>query len=277
MTAARVLQMTNADYHADLSAISHSGLDEIRDDAGEYYEKRILKLKDYDREPSADLEFGTTLHNAILRKGEYPAGAKLIPADVLNTQGHRKGAAWNGFKEKYADFELCKPDDQLWKMLMSGARHKFVRYLLDTDGDFEHTIYWHDDEDDVDLKCRCDFLHLDREIIVDPKTTRYLGTLKDCAKACHDFGYHRQAALYQDGVEEMYGTVPRFIFIFYSKMPPFRVQTFELTQDDIDLGRRQNRRAIKKYAECKRTGLWVPDSHDHIERVALPRYAHFEL
>lgn len=275
MSNARIVECTNAEYHSDQTAISHSGLDDVRYDPAWYEATRITKTIKQG-EPSDALKFGTKLHNAILRPGKYPAGAKLVPDDVLNIQGHRKGMAWRHFEARYPGFELLKSGEPLWEMLVAGARHPMVRLLIETDGDYETSIFWHDDAYDVERKARLDFLHLDREIIVDVKSTATPGSLEDCAKECAKYGYHRQVPYYQDAVEEMYGVVPRFIFIFFSKEPPYRVETFELTESDIAIGRRQNERALETYAECKRTGIWLPKSHGHIERVALPGWARYE-
>jgi len=263
--------MSIDDYHRDTTAISHSGLDEVIEDPTDYYEKRILKL--YGDEDTDAFAFGRKLHDALLQPGEFGAGVVTIPETALNHQGHRKGPKWKAFEAKHAGRVLLKSDEPLARMIASAARSSVVRNLIANDGDYEQSVFWHNDEFDVDCRCRFDFIHLDRETIVDIKSTKGGGSPQWNSQTVFNFGYHRQAAFYCDGAEELYGIRPKFIFIFMSKKPPYRVDIHDLTDDYIELGRAENRSGLKKYAECRKTGIWLPETHDEIVTLSPPGYA----
>jgi len=265
--------MSIDDYHKDVSAISHSGLDEVLEDPAIYYEKRIAKL--YGDEDTASFAFGRRLHDALLQPGEFGAGVVTVPANVLGKGGIRAGAKYKAFAAKHAGRALVKPDEPLTRMIASAARSSVVRNLIANDGDYEHTIFWHDDEYDVERRCRCDFLHLDRETIVDIKSTKTGASPRENSQTIYNFGYHRQASFYCDGVEAMYGIRPRFIFIFMSTKPPYRVSTHLLNDEYLKLGKAENAAALRTYAECLKSGLWLPDGYDDVVTLAPPGYARF--
>lgn len=274
MSHARVVDITNEDYHADSTAISHSGLYELMADPKDFYQRRILKL--YQREPSEAMEFGARLHNCLLAKGPFGGGAVTIPEDVLSKNGTRAGAKYKEFAAANAGKELLKPDEPLMRMIEAGRNDPVVRNLIDTDGDYEHTIFWRDDEFGVDRKARIDMLHLDRETIVDLKTTSKGMTPKALANTIYFFGYHRQAAYYADGVREMYDVEPKFVFIFFSTNRPYNVAVHDLDDEFIELGREENAVGLAKYAECLRSGIWLPDTHGKIITLSPPDAARWD-
>lgn len=275
MSNARVVSMSNAEYHADSTAISHSGLDDLMNDPKDFYQRRVLKL--YDREPSEAMAFGTRLHNCILAPGSFGAGAVVAPSEVLSANGSRAGAKYKAFAAEHAGKEIIKAGEPLSQMIEAGCNDEMIRLLIEADGDYEHTIVWHDDQFDVDRKARLDMLHLDREVIVDLKTTSKGMTPKALATTIYNFGYHRQAAYYIDAVREMYGVErPKFVLVFFSTNRPYNVATHDLTDDYIELGREENEAGLKKYAECLRTGLWLPDTHGRIITLSPPGFARWD-
>lgn len=274
MSNARIVNCSNEAYHADLSAISHSGLDHVIKDPKDFYQQKILKL--YDREESAAMSLGTRLHSALLSPGGYASDVVIIPSDVLSKNGSRAGAKYKEFAAANEGKQLVKADEPLAHMIEAGRNDPMIRALLETDGDYEQTIYWHDDEFDVERKARIDFLHLDRETIVDLKTTSKGMSPKEITATIEYWGYYRQAAYYQDAVFEKYGVMPKFVYIFFSTERPYNVAVHDLHQDYFDNGREENARGLKKYAECKRTGLWLPDSHGKIITLKPRGFLRFE-
>jgi hypothetical protein len=266
MSSPRTIACSSTEYHADTTALSHSGLDDLLADPKDFYQRRILKL--YDQEPTDAQSLGTRLHSALLVPGEYGSGVVTIPSEVLSKSGSRAGMAYREFVSQNEGKELIKAGEPLACMIEAGRSDPMIRALLETDGDFEHTIFWRDDEYGFDRKARLDFLHLDRETIVDLKTTSK-GVSPDALAGTVEFwGYHRQAAYYQDAVRELYGIEARFVLIFFSTERPYNVAVIELHRDYIDFGREENARGLKKYAECLRTGIWLPDTHGKIITIS---------
>jgi hypothetical protein len=49
-----------------------------------------------------------------------------------------------------------------------------------------------------------------------------------------------------------------------------------LDDDVLEAARRENRRLLNRYAECKRTGIW-PGYPAGIQQINLPRWANLEI
>ncbi|MEI6730648.1 MAG: PD-(D/E)XK nuclease-like domain-containing protein, partial [Pseudomonadota bacterium] len=76
-------------------------------------------------------------------------------------------------------------------------------------------------------------------------------------KSIWNYGYHKQAAFYSDGFDEVYGKKPEaFIFIAVEKKPPYAVSVGMLPSDYIEFGRRANAENLRTYADCLKTNEW---------------------
>ncbi len=266
MSSARPWKCSIEEYHADLSAVSHSGLDLVLEDPALYHWQRILKMP---RDEKPHFEEGQRIEDALLG-GDGPLGSNVveIPREVLSASGSKAGHKWEAFEREHAGRILVKRFDPLWRMVHNVKRHDAARELLTADGERQATIVWHNDRFGVDVKCRFDFLHLGAEVAVDLKSTRTSGSPLDCRREVEKWGYFRQAALYIDGAEELHGVRPHFVFIFVSKVPPYRVETFELDEEFLKIGREQNDEALATYADCLRSGEWVPKSFGRIPKLS---------
>ncbi|KPG19458.1 PD-(D/E)XK nuclease-like domain-containing protein, partial [Mycobacteroides immunogenum] len=155
--------------------------------------------------------------------------------------------------------------------------HPLAAALL-ADGTPELSGYWHDPETGVRLRFRPDWLPnpgRGRLIVVDYKTatSAHPGHF---ARAAADYGYHQQVPWYLDGLAACdIADDAAFVFIVQSKTPPFPVSVIELKPDDIELGRRRNRKAIDLYAACTAHDHW-PDYGQGVHSVSLPSYAVYQ-
>lgn len=269
MSAARFWKCSIDEYHADTTAVSHSGLDLVLEDPALYHWERILR---HPREEKTAFEEGQRFEDALLG-GDGPLGSNVveIPRDVLASNGARSGGKWSAFEAANPGKVLCKSGDAVLRMVTNVKRHDAARDLLEAVGERQASIVWHNDRHGVDVRCRFDFLHLGAEVAVDLKTTRTRCTLSELRKEVELWGYFRQAALYVDGAKELYGIEPHFIFIFVSKVAPYRVETFELDDEFLRIGREQNDEALETYAACLKSGEWLPKSHGRIPKLS-PSY-----
>lgn len=122
----------------------------------------------------------------------------------------------------------------------------------------EHTMTWRDPETGIWLKARPDVIDLETLIVCDLKTTT--SALDDhVSREIADRGYNQQIALINEGVEILTGRkVPEgcATLVFVEKTPPYAISVTPLPDDDIYLGRAQNRRSIRRIAKALETGHW---------------------
>jgi hypothetical protein len=153
--------------------------------------------------------------------------------------------------------------------------HPLAWNLLDPEhGRAEQSVFWRDERTGQWCRCRIDWMYeafAPRIVVVDYKSADSADPDK-FAKACADYGYHQQHALYADGLAAVTGAAVDFWFIVQEKTAPYLVNVIELIPDAVRIGRNRNNRAIDIYRTCIATGEW-PAYGDGISEIALPAWA----
>lgn len=265
--APKVIDGLSADaYHADRTSISSSGLRALLAPGCPAQFK-------YDRDnpsaPKKEFDLGHAAHLYVL--GEGPE------LEVIDFPDWRKKDAQIQRDEAYLAGKvplLTKDHDTVLAMADAIRQHPIAGPLFTPGrGVAEQSIYWTDPETGIRCRIRPDWRR--GPIIVDYKT------IKDAApdtisRAIKDRSYHQQDAFYIDGVEAA-GLAPdgaRFVFVFQSKIAPYLVTVRELVDQDRDIGRARNQRALRIYKECETTGIW-PDwtgPVTEIPTISMPSY-----
>lgn len=250
-TTAREWECDSATYHAATQWVSHSSLEVFRD-SPRLYEGRFVTKTIPHPEPTEALLLGTWLHMAVLEPWEF---------DVLPNQ------------------KLLAPERK--RLALSTAMrdavlsHPIARRLFEADGPVEHSIVWPDSETGLQCKCRRDKvcrLADGRTVIPDLKSA-ISSRPEDFSKQCVNFGYARTADWYLTGHHELTGELAAYVFVVVSKSPPHEVAIYELDEEAVKLGARQNRIALNKLARCFQTGDWAAEHEKQITSLSLPRYA----
>jgi hypothetical protein len=238
------------DYHADRTSISSSGLRALLNPG---CPAQFKYDRDHPQAHKKEFDLGHAAHLLVL--GEGPE------LKVIDFPDWRKKDAQIQRDEAYlADkIPLLTKDHDMVQAMAEAIRQHSIAGPLFTPGQglAEQSIYWTDPATGVRCRVRPDWLR--GSIVVDYKT------IKDAApdtvsRAIKDRSYHQQDAFYIDGVEAA-GLAPdgaRFVFVFQSKIAPYLITVRELTDQDRDIGRARNQRALRIYAECESTGIW-PD------------------
>ena len=267
--APRFWECGNAEYHSDTTAISNSGLKLVIQNPALYYYQKLSGL--YQPKPKKHFDEGTALDEAILRPSSY-VGEHVIhyPQSCLTAAGSKHSAKCKEFDEANPGKVCVKESDEICRWIHAIRMHKAARSLLETDCTYQSTIAWHDEDFGVNRRSRFDCLHKDGALIVDLKTTATDASPRECANECAKWGYHRQASFYRDAVAAMFGQYVPFVFIFVAKEPPYRVEVFELDNKFIEIGRQQNERGLATYAKCLKSGVWMPETHGRILKLAPP-------
>ena len=254
------------DYHADRTSISSSGLRALLNPG---CPAQFKYDRDHPPAPKKEFDLGHAAHLYVL--GEGPE------LEVIDFPDWRKKDAQIQRDEAYAAGKvplLIKDHDMVVAMAEAIRQHPIAGPLFAPGtGIAERSIYWTDPATGVRCRVRPDWLR--GPIVVDYKT------IKDAApdtisRAIKDRSYHQQDAFYIDGVEAA-GLAPdgaRFVFVFQSKIAPYLVTVRELTDQDRDIGRARNERALRIYKECLDTDTW-PDwtgPVDTIPQIGMPTW-----
>ncbi|MEF9521352.1 PD-(D/E)XK nuclease-like domain-containing protein [Streptomyces sp. RB13] len=252
--APKVIDGLSADeYHADRTSISSSGLRAL---LAPGCPAQFKYDRDHPTPPKKEFDLGHAAHQMLL--GEGPE------IDVLDFDNYLTKAAKTARAEAY-DMGvvplLRREYEQVEAMVAAVRSHPDASSLLAMQGVAEQSIYWTDPDTGIRCRVRPDWLvqHPRVTLVVDLKTTTDASP-DACSKAIESYAYHQQGALYIDGVQAA-GLAPegaRFIWIFVSKKAPHLVTVRELADQDQDIGRARNERALRIYRDCEQTDTW-PD------------------
>lgn len=248
-------KIPNEEYHADLSAVSHSALSRF-EIAPRVYEWEYLQGI---KKPETQAKrFGKLFHEALLEPEIFATKYYTDSIAYALCPNRTRKAYKDKMKEIDSENdgkELIKCDD--WEDIggmIDSVKTALVKGALKL-GLPELTLCWQDKQTGLKLKCRPDFLR-DDGVIIDVKTT-------DCAeesafmRSNEKYKYFRQAAYYLRGATEIKG-IPykRAVLIVVEKSPPWLHNTFEIPEAQIWEGERQIKKLLQQFKECKERNEW---------------------
>lgn len=237
---------------------------------------RFAYQREHPPRPTAAQQLGTAAHTRVLGNGPT---LRPIPYDDYKTKAAQeardKALAAGEVPVKESELEVVDG------MAAALRRHELAASLFDVEagGRAEVSMFARDAESGVMLRGRLDWLpdpRLDgRLLLPDYKTCRRADP-DSCSRALVDFGYHRKAPWYRNIVWTLLRDVldepPIPLFVFQEKEPPYLISVVELPLTALEIGERQNRRAIARYVECVEAGRWPGYNDDDVALVSLPRW-----
>ena len=205
---------------------------------------------------------------------------RTIRSDVLSKSGSRAGQEWKDFvKSLPPGMVAYKPAE--WFNILAMRRElrshpESRRILFGEPGKNRHTeftIKGVDRETGVDFQTRLDFCQndLDEVLVCDLKSSR------DASPGCwrrqaERDGLHVQAAI-QIGMAELLFQKPvKFRFIVCQKDAPFRVEVYQLEDEFIELGVEDYLRDVRRFADCRATGIWQPPRYGDVKLLETPKW-----
>ncbi len=253
--------MNNAEYHADTSAISASGLKLFMRSPAHYY-AAYLDPNRVERQPTAAMKLGTATHCAILEPTEFSKRYMLRP-DHINARTNDGKAELAAIAA--SGIEILTPDDytQIMRMAESFRRHPVTRDLFGQMYQAEQTFYA--DINGVRCKCRPDFLT--DGFMMDVKTCRD-ASADGFGKQAWNLGYHIQEAFYR----RVAGHDGRFLFGAVESDRPHLVQYHESSESLIDYANDVIDEALERFKQCKAANVW-PGYSEYIEPLTIPGWA----
>lgn len=264
--------ISNADYHADRSAIGKSGLMAVRRSPAYYFGQYMDPNCPPEKEEteSGGRLFGNMVHCALFEPQHFNNRYLVGPEVNKNT------TIWKDFKAKCASVGAQPCDAEAMeraKMARDAAlRNPDIRRLL-SKGWGEPTVCAIDPATGVKRKVRPDWVYPvnDKEVILaDGKTFASADAEEFGRVQVGKMGYDIQDPFYSDTFELASGMkVLAFVFIVIEDEYPFITAQMELRQNVRDSGRRKYRKALDTYAECLKTGVW-PGLGDDLKTVDVP-------
>lgn len=260
-----LFKLSDEEYFAH-PAVSNSSLGLIADSPKSYaYFKNISRPK------TKSMELGSATHAAILEPEVFRDRYVKAPDADRRTKAGKDTIA--DFSAKHPGKTLVAPDEweAITEMANAVREHKSAAWALSR-GLAEHAVFWNSDIDDTPCKAKIDFLNTEEGVLVDLKTTDNAHPYS-FAKSIATLHYHRQAAMYLDGVRAGAPAYPiqQFVFVVVQNRPPFHVATYTPDEDMIKRGRDEYRRLLETLAYCRRTSSW-PGLPEVFQEISLPSW-----
>lgn len=269
--------MPAADYHA-VESMSASGAKKIRKSPAHF---RLMR--DTPSEPTAQMQFGTCVHNGALepdslatrvvggpdeaptRPSSKQLSAKKPSPDTLSAI-----AFWESFDAEHAGkIILSRHDfDRARRCIDAVHEHPAARYLLE-DAQIEVSIFWQDKLFEVPCKARLDARK--HGGIVDLKTCQDASP-EGFARAIGAYDYHEQGWAYFSGCEHVLDATPEFFaFVCVETEPPHAVAVYHLGRESLMAGARLWDEALSRYKAALAAGKWTgyPET---INTINAPRW-----
>ncbi len=239
-----------------------------------------------DDKQSPALTFGTALHCAVLEPEVFDRTYIVLPADAPNYPTSRQWGAkkpsidslaamdwWRQFEAENAGMtRLSAADyDKVRRMADSAIAHPIARNLL-VGGDREITFRWTDEETGIACKSRAD-LYAAGDFLVDLKSCRDASS-EGFARAVVTYHYDLQVQHYLSGIRANGDNIRWAVLLAVESEAPYVCQPHILDSRAEERGWNLRQKAIKRQAECLRTGKW-PGYGEGINEVQLPTWAFY--
>jgi hypothetical protein len=230
---------------------------------------KAIELRD-NRRPTKAMNLGKAAHATALG-----AGPQLIvwECDGRTKEGKAERAAAASLLATEAAVAVAEGErDQILGMADALRSHPEVAAILDA---CESEVSGFYRIGDVWLRSRYDLLS--DKSAYDYKTCQD-ASRRGFSKAMAAYGYHQQGEFYQRilaGLGHAAGDQP-MRFICQEVVAPYLVQIHEPDTEAMWAARELNDRAIRLYAECKRTGIWPGYDDLFAEPTGLPGYYYID-
>lgn len=252
-------------------SISSSGLRKIFSmSEAHYFDGSPYNPNRAPQKDAAHFSLGRAVHHALLGESHFTKTFVIRPDEIFDPKedkGKGKIVAWNGNRgvckdwlteQRGAGKTVLTPDDleTIKGIALSLGKETLVKSGV-LNGLIETTLAWPDKETSVWLLARPDVIPTDSGDFSDIKTTRSV-LYKDMSRAISEYGYHQQGALIAEGYEILTGRkITSFSLYFVESTRPYCARLMQLKDNDLALGRQQNRNAVRRFVEAMNSGNWV--------------------
>jgi hypothetical protein len=271
-----VNSLPSEDYHGDHSALSKSMLSTFHKRKKLFQQQFVLKTLP-PREPTASMELGTVAHAAILEPDKLDGIVKVIPDDILASNGAATTKAAKEFVQncrEWGKIPLKADQYEVVKAMTTSVMERCGQWMK-LPKQIETSIYWEDLATQLRCKCRPDWLIVkdNAAYIFDLKTT------SDCSprafrSACEDFDYALQHAHYVDGIRTALEVESvEFIFIAVETKPPYSTAFYSLDVESQLRGTDLRNRLLREIIQCEESGDYREQWEKDINPLSIREFA----
>lgn len=261
----------------DNPAISASGL-KLMQVPLVFWDKYINPNPPEKEETDAMLR-GSAFHAGFLEAGEFDNRYTVMPEGL-----HGSSNAAKEVKKliKESGKKVLKPGeksvigiDRIKGMVESAHKHPISKLIFSLNPEIEKVFEWTDPETGEPCKMKADIYiapceRLPRGLIVDPKSCDD-ASKEWFHKSIKDQQMWIQAAFYTDGIKAIAGYEPDFLWLAQEYNRPYLNKYHPASPEIIAYGRREYRRLLNKYIECRSRNEW-PGYDTTIEPLNMPKY-----
>lgn len=259
MVKLEILEISAEEYHAR-PEVSNTGIGYLLKSPSHY-----IAWKNQPPESTDAQVFGTAVHLAVLEPD------KFYKQVIRKPDGHdgrtKEGKAW--VEANRGKIILSAHNFGAVEGIVEAVyAHPAASSMLQA-GKCEQSLIWTDEDTGVPCRLRTDYLR--DGVGIDLKTT-IDASPNDFKRSIANFGYHRQAAFYLDGIKACTGiSAAGFALIVVEKEAPFAVSVFVIDEASIQIGRDEYKAALRTYAECIQKDKW-PGYPTTIQTISLPEW-----
>lgn len=202
--------------------------------------------------PKEAFQFGRAAHALVLGEPEFNSKFVLSEYDSFRS---KEAQEW---REKQTRQIVRKEQMPVIELMAHAQRAAPQTARAFQAGKPEMSIIWRDEETQVWLKARPDWLP-------DFPRLRFISEYKTCVSIeprrlsidVFKFGYELQAAMQIDGLKAVTGdTALGIAHIVQEKEPPYLCDMRLFTDEQLDFGRREYHKALRIFARCLDSGVW---------------------
>lgn len=272
--------LSNAEYRS-YGAVSQSDLKAAKRNPQLYYETYLREPASSRRSKpatTAEQQWGMACET-FLRTQQLPEDVVVIPAEALNKDGHRKGAAWTEFAAANVGKTLVtrREYDQQFAGLEDAFSnvmgHAVAKMILQSPTAlWSQRFAWECPETGLPLKAELDLVDSERGILVDVKTAADTDQ-EAFGRAVYTYGYDIQAAQYLEAVQHMWPEQQwTYGWIVIRNKAPHEVEVYDATDELLAYGRRRLMAARQHFADCVESGTWKSATHGISVALELPAW-----
>lgn len=254
------------EYHADVSAISRTGIMEFRKSPAHYW-NAYLNPERPAKETTEAMILGNALHTLVLEPKEFDMRYLIAPAVDRRTKEGK--AIYEEFANNSASFIILteKQHTQIESMANAIRKHPQANELV-SGALYEQSIFWDDPHTGIKCKTRPDIWH--ENMTVDLKTI-ISADERTFVRSLIQHGYHMQAAMNREGIYHTGGNdIKTHVFVCVEKEWPWMVAIYILDQSVLDTAHCLLKNTLTDLKACRESNTWEGYS---VKTITLPTWA----